>query len=66
MMNVCLKSLEARQRLAIVDAKCSKKVNVFWLLVVTADSMQSDKGAGWPMCPNTYVVIHITRTHRPT
>ena len=33
---------------------------IFWLLFVCADSIWSDKEAGWPMRPNTYVMNHIT------
>ena len=58
-MNIRLNRLDTRQRLAIVDAKCNRaNKNVIWLPFV---SMRSDKEAGWPMHPSTYMVTHITR-----
>ena len=60
-MNLRLNRLDARQRLRIVDAKYNKNVIVFWLFFV---SMWSDKEAGWPMYPGTYMVTHITRAQQ--
>ena len=60
-MNIRLNRLDARQRLAILNAKCNlcnKNVIVFSLPIV---SMWSDKDAGRPMHPRTYMMSHITR-----
>ena len=63
-INIRLNRLDARQRLAILNAKCNlcnKDVIVFSLPIV---SMWSDKDAGRPMHPRTYMMSHITSSIR--
>ena len=60
-MNIRLNRLDARQRLAILNAKCNLCNKNFIVFSLPFVSMWSDKEAGRPLHPSTYMMSDITR-----